>query len=221
MQDEESNQNPIWKSASVSGANTSEVDGPKKGKRPSKVSFPTKKMKETVGSKKEPAKSALKKTVRFEIEDDRPRGMKKSPVGDPHAKKQLADEGKPRGDVSKQVPMVLPSKEKHTLLEKAAVTNQGSSENSRVRSQQPTGNVKKAAVDNTLDPNITARAKRKDRSIVSNIEDNPQFRVSWAEPQPKKAKFNTEPGMHTFFNINSSGLIDQKRRCTFLRLQSK
>ena len=69
-------------------------------------------MKETVGSKKEPAKSALKKTVRFAIEDDRPRGMKKTPVGNPHAKNQFANEEKPCGNVSKQVPL---QRKAHTI----------------------------------------------------------------------------------------------------------
>lgn len=86
------------------------------------------------------------------------------------------------GHVSKHQLLVLPSKKKHALLEKVTVTNQGSLESNWVRSQQPIGNVKKAVVDITLDPNIIARVKKKDKPIVSNIKDYPQFRVSWVEP---------------------------------------
>ena len=39
VQDEGSNQDPIWKSASVSGANISEVDGPRRANEPAKCHF--------------------------------------------------------------------------------------------------------------------------------------------------------------------------------------
>ena len=201
----------MWQSARNTSANISEVAVVQKGKRTTKVSFQETKMAETVGREKEPAISDRQKRVRFE---DKPRGMKKTPVVNPPSKKPVASHEKPCGNVSMEVPL----KGKHTLPEKDAVTNQDSKDNGKLRSRQQSGNPTKGV-------------KRKFTGIASTMETIPK-------QQPKKAKINSgmytllstncivlrghlRPsrirGIHALLSLNCSGFIDHQRCCTLSR----
>lgn len=170
-----------------------EADEPKTEERPPTVSSRTKNVKDIIGNINKTALSGTKKTLTKKTSDaDRPRGMKTTPVGNTHEKEEFLETlTKVSGDISKNQPSKKSSKRKHTPSAIDAASNSSKLEKWKLRSQDKAPTVRKEAVDNILNQDVTLSLTTKGKSTVTTTDNSPQFRV----PLSKKAKLSLKSGI--------------------------